>query len=127
VDAAGWFANLPAGLTVTATATSGNTIRLTFGGTPAAASSQPFSITIPATVLNTSGIPITVAANPDARFNILAQPPTQPPTQPTTPQPPSTLPKTGDGFPMGTMLALLGAALVAMGWMGHRLRRQRRV
>jgi len=41
-------------------------------------------------------------------------------------RPPSALPKTGDGFPMGALLALLGAALAGLGWLGYRLRRQGR-
>ncbi len=83
VDARGWFANLPAGLAATASAAGavasnpsfpGDTITITFGGTPAAASSAAFVITIPASVL-ASGQAIVVMANPDAKFAI-AEPPT---------------------------------------------------
>ena len=42
-------------------------------------------------------------------------------------RPPSTLPKTGDGFPIGPLLALMVVSLAGLGWMGYRTRRQRRV
>ena len=35
-------------------------------------------------------------------------------------RPPSKLPKTGDGFPMGPLLALLGVSLIGIEWMSHR-------
>lgn len=38
-----------------------------------------------------------------------------------TPKPPSSLPKTGDGFPLYAMLALFGIGLVGMGYAGMRL------
>lgn len=45
----------------------------------------------------------------------------------TEPQPPpSELPKTGDGFPMGMLVALMGAMLVGLGWMGYRMRKDKR-
>lgn len=113
-DASGWFTGLPAGITVTANAQAGGgTITLTCGGTPTAASTQQFVITIPGSVL-TDGNPISVTANSNARFSISG-----------TPQPPSPLPKTGDGFPMDALLALLGAALAGMGWLGWRLRKKK--
>lgn len=39
---------------------------------------------------------------------------------------PSPLPKTGDGFPLGGLAALLGAGFIAMAIMGMRLRKQRK-
>lgn len=36
--------------------------------------------------------------------------------------PPSPLPKTGDGFPLYELLALLGCCLAALGWLGLRMR-----
>ena len=41
---------------------------------------------------------------------------------PTAGRPPSDLPKTGDGFPIGALLALLGISLVALVGLGRRLR-----
>ena len=43
-----------------------------------------------------------------------------------TPRPPSVIPKTGDGFPMGTMVGLLCAGLVALAWLWSRVRKQTR-
>lgn len=37
-------------------------------------------------------------------------------------KPPSPLPKTGDGFPLYALLALLGGCMVALGWLGLRMR-----
>jgi hypothetical protein len=37
-------------------------------------------------------------------------------------RPPSALPKTGDGFPLWQLLALMGVALMGMGWLGFRMR-----
>ena len=70
-DASGWFAGLPAGVTVLASAPESRTITLTFGGTPTATSTAQFNITIPGSVMGHGGS-ITVTANPDAKFNIVA-------------------------------------------------------
>lgn len=114
-DASAWFTGLPAGVTVSANAQAGaNTITLTFGGIPTTASAQQFSITIPGRVL-AGGNPISVDANPNARFNISPNPRT-----------PSPLPKTGDNFPLITLLALLGAGLIALVFTGIRLRMQKK-
>lgn len=43
-----------------------------------------------------------------------------------TNKPPSPLPKTGDGFPLGAVVALLGAGFIAIAIMGMRLRKQRK-
>ena len=43
-----------------------------------------------------------------------------------TPRPPSVIPKTGDSFPMGTMVGLLCAGLVALVWLWSRVRKQTR-
>lgn len=108
VDASGWFTGLPGGVTVTANASAGGSaITLTFGGTPTAASTAQFNITIPGSVL-TGGSPIAMAANQAARFNITE-----------AAQPPSDIPQTGDGFPL---YALLGVCLSALGWLGLRMR-----
>jgi len=37
-------------------------------------------------------------------------------------RPPSDLPKTGDGFPMGILLVFLGTALIGLGWLSFRAR-----
>lgn len=109
-DASGWFTGLPSGITVSANAQAGSsTITLTFSGTPTAASIQPFIITIPGNLLS-GGNAIPIVANPNARFNISG-----------APHPPSTLPKTGDGFPLGALMALLGAGLAGLACVGTRL------
>ncbi|MCL2867765.1 MAG: hypothetical protein FWF47_08430, partial [Clostridia bacterium] len=36
--------------------------------------------------------------------------------------PPSELPMTGDSFPIGALLAFLGAVLPVLGWLGFRMR-----
>ncbi|MCL2487634.1 MAG: hypothetical protein FWE80_03010, partial [Oscillospiraceae bacterium] len=70
VNATGWFANMPAGVTATANAAGfSETITITFSGTPAAGSSAAFAITIPQTA-QTGGRPMTVAANANAKFAI---------------------------------------------------------
>ncbi len=81
IDAGGWFGNLPAGLTATASATGavtsgsvGDTITIAFGGTPAAASSAAFDITIPAGILD-GGQVLAVTPNSDAKFAITEAPP----------------------------------------------------
>ncbi|GHU62273.1 hypothetical protein AGMMS49983_03440 [Clostridia bacterium] len=67
-----WVTNLPAGLHVGGTfSNGGTTVTLGIGGTPTAAFSGSIAITIPGSVL-TSGNPITVTTNPDAKFNITA-------------------------------------------------------
>ena len=110
-DVSAWFTGLPPGITVRATATAGTgTITLTFSGTPTAASLQQFQIRIPANVL-TSNADLVVTANSNARFNIKG-----------TPQPPSTLPKTGDSFPLWQLLALMVVSLAGLGWLGFRMR-----
>jgi len=48
----------------------------------------------------------------------------QPQSTPT--RPPSRPPQTGDRFPMGMLLGLMGISIVGMGWMGYRARRKRR-
>ena len=117
LDAPGWFTGLPAGLTVTVSALAGSDrIILTFGGTPQAASDQPFSMIIPGSFLDGAN-PIPVAYNADARFNIASAP--------TPPQPPSNLPRTGDGFPLRQLLALMGITLAGLGWLGRRGRGRR--
>jgi uncharacterized repeat protein (TIGR02543 family) len=73
-----WFSNLPAGVNVRATTSSSggsSTIFLEFEGTPTAASTAVFDITIPAGALD-GGAALTVNTNPDAKFNIVAAPPT---------------------------------------------------
>jgi hypothetical protein len=40
-------------------------------------------------------------------------------------RPPSPLPKTGDGFPLGAVLTLMGMCLAGMGWTGYRMRAKR--
>ena len=67
-----------------------------------------FNITIPGNLLS-GGNPIAVAANANATFNIRG-----------TPRPPSAPPKTGDGFTLWQLLALMVAALAALGWLRFR-------
>ncbi|MCL2111839.1 MAG: hypothetical protein FWH32_06290 [Clostridiales bacterium] len=73
VDAGSWFAYLPAGVTVTASASPGGThvIELTFTGTPLEASVSVFDIVIPGSALAGGGS-LAVFFNPDAGFNITA-------------------------------------------------------
>jgi len=125
---------LPAGITVTAFAAAGaGSITLTFGGTPVGTSNAQFGITIPEVWL-TSINDIVVAANPSARFNITRASSSDDSdwsddrdeedddSAAAALRPPSDLPKTGDGFPLYTALALLGAALAVFGWMVYRWR-----
>ena len=49
--------------------------------------------------------------NPNARFHIAG-----------ATKPPGKLPKTGDGFPLWQLLAMMGCCLAAMGWVGWRMR-----
>ncbi len=68
--AAAWFTGAPAGVKVGAVGASGDVeIYLTFSDTPTTASTDAFVITIPGTYL-ASGQPITVTANPNAKWNI---------------------------------------------------------
>ena len=70
-NAASWFNNLPSGITVTADATlAGQTISLTFSGTPTETSSAVFNIIIPANAL-TSGAEMAVQPNILAKFAIV--------------------------------------------------------
>jgi hypothetical protein len=72
VDAATWFADLPAGLTVVANAIAGShEIVLSVSGTPLAAAYAYLNLTIPASVL-ASGVATAVAHNPNAQFEILS-------------------------------------------------------
>ena len=41
-------------------------------------------------------------------------------------RPPSTPPKTGDGFPLWQLLAMMGMCLIGLGFLGYKMRRQRR-
>jgi uncharacterized repeat protein (TIGR02543 family) len=69
-DAGPWFANLPTGVSVKASASAGmDTITLTFEGTPTAVFEATFNIKIPANVL-TGGSALAVKFNADAKFNI---------------------------------------------------------
>jgi len=63
-----------------------------------------------------TGLPagITVANNANARFNI------------TEPQPSSNIPKTGDGFPIALLIVLMSALLAGLGWLGYRMRKEKR-
>jgi hypothetical protein len=71
-----WFSNLPAGVNVRASATTGqNFIELEFEGTPTAASTAVFDITIPASAV-TGGAALALNTNADAKFNIVMPPPT---------------------------------------------------
>gem|GEM_PF-4854186 len=109
-NATDWFANLPSGLTVTATALTGNTIQLNFAGTPLQASNQPFELTIPGNVLN-GGIPLAVNSSANVQFNIVE-----------ASQPPSPLPETGDSFPLWQLFLLMSVSLVGAAWFGYRRR-----
>ncbi|MDR0841398.1 MAG: hypothetical protein LBN26_08480 [Christensenellaceae bacterium] len=71
-NAASWFSNLPAGMTAIVSGVDGGaTIRISLSGTPTVASLAAFDITIPGSAL-TSGVPLAVTANPNAKFNITA-------------------------------------------------------
>ncbi len=70
-DAAGWFENLPGGMSVRATGSQGgSSITLTFGGTPTVTSGDAFIIKIPAGKLTGTSVELAVIDNPDAKFNI---------------------------------------------------------
>ncbi|WP_032079780.1 hypothetical protein, partial [Clostridium drakei] len=74
---ASWIINLPSGLTATAksNAASGATaVTLTIAGTPTAISSAAMLITIPAASL-TSNADLTVTANTNAKFAVVAPTP----------------------------------------------------
>ena len=68
-DVSGWFSNLPAGVSVRATAPAGGPIALSFSGAPLGASTALFDITIPGSRL-VGGAPLNVFYNPAAGFNI---------------------------------------------------------
>ena len=89
------------------TGTQSNT--LTYSGV----ASPPAKVTAPGTSTSTYTIAAVDAAN--GIITITA-------TFAHTDAPPSKLPKTGDGFPMWQLLALMGACLAGMGWMGFRRR-----
>jgi hypothetical protein len=59
----GWFKNLPAGLTATATITSPTTARIVIAGTPTAISNAPLQIEIPRGLLNNYNNYLTLTGN----------------------------------------------------------------
>jgi uncharacterized repeat protein (TIGR02543 family)/LPXTG-motif cell wall-anchored protein len=76
VDAGPWFANLPAGVSVTATAAAdASSITLKFAWTPTAVFEATFNIRIPADVL-TGGSALAVKFNANAKFDIKRDTPT---------------------------------------------------
>jgi len=75
-DVSSWFAELPEGVTVTAgpVSSDGQSLTLTFSGTPTAPSSAVFDITIPGSALDggASSAAYPVYPNPNALFDIAA-------------------------------------------------------
>jgi hypothetical protein len=74
-DISSWFPNRPAGLTARVHAfdpadSKSNEITVAFSGTPRAVSTADMVITIPANRLTHGNAPITVDANPGAKYNI---------------------------------------------------------
>lgn len=84
------------------------TLLVTFGGVPAAWNNQTF------------GDYKTEISGESLLLHRVANTPVN------TPKPPSTLPKTGDGFPLSALLALLCVGFIAMAFVGMRLRKQRK-
>ena len=74
MDASSWFANLPAGVVVTALAEpESSTITLSFDGTPAEGAAYPFDIVLPGSVLGSGDGPdLAVLFNPGAAFAIVS-------------------------------------------------------
>jgi len=106
-DITNWFTNIPDGLvaTVTATITSGATeiLPIEFSGTPTLTSTSIMTVTIPGSAL-TSGAGITIATNPNAKWNITIPPP-----------PPITVPTTGIfGSNVGSAASISATCITAL-------------
>ena len=67
-----WITNLPAGLSQSVTRTDDTHAKITVTGTPTAVSTAAMTIVIPNAQLVTSDTYLTVTANADAKFNIMA-------------------------------------------------------
>ena len=99
---------------------------LASGALPAGLSLDPAAGVISGTPTTPGTFNFTVqaanAVGSDTRafsIRITAQP------QSTPTRPPSRPPQTGDRFPMGMLLGLMGISIVGMGWMGYKARRKR--